>query len=234
MPHRLSFSGLGLSYHCGYSFREDVVYERKPVGRAAQLGTMVHSLVEAAVEGRSLVQDGPLASDALAVFNGPLKNYIESTRWDLCEVGLRYDADNDVCQDGPRRGERGYEGVAPLELPGTIDLVQINGDEALVVDLKTGKPPKDSVQLYAQAVAVTRRYGLKTARVQYARALKTKLEILNDEFLDPDRLDEEAGRIRHRLRTLPTSEPTPGEHCFICSYRDNCSEKQRVFGEERT
>jgi hypothetical protein len=220
-------SKLGIAHSCAYGFRRDVPAEPRAPGRAAQIGSLVHALVEAAVTGSSMTEDvdATLLAEAKEIFDGPLSEFVRSKKWTVCERGYRYDAENDVCVDGPRRGEAGYEDVPEMVLPGTVDLVIVDGCTGYVVDVKTGKPPTDSEQLHAQAVAISRRYGLSSVRVQYARALKTKLDLLNDEEFDADRLDHEAGRIRRVLRQLPMAEPNRSNaYCWRCDARGVCPE----------
>jgi hypothetical protein len=228
--HRLSLSKLSLAHICSYSFRADTPIVRRPPGRAAQVGSLVHTLAEAIV-GQTAYQgdvDPTLLSEAMGIASGPLADYLASEKWTGCEIGFRYDALTDVSKLGPRRGEPGYEDVGASVLPGTIDLVKVDGTKALLVDIKTGKPPRDAEQLYGQAVAVSRHYRLTEVKIAYARALKTKLEILNEEVLVEDRLDEEAGRIGGLLRRLPTAEPNRGDgkHCWFCEARPQCPEWQ--------
>ena len=215
--NRLSFSRLGLAAKCLYSFRPDVDVPERSSGRPAAIGRIVHALVEARVTGKAMADDvdANLLAEAMAIFEGPLLGFVDSRRWTVCEAGYRYDSRDDRCEDGPRRGEPGYDDVPSYVLHGTVDLVEVDREAstALVVDVKTGKPPSDAEQILGQGVAISRRFGVKTVRVQYARALKTKLDILNDEVLDEDRLDAEAGRIARRLRMLPMAEPNEGEWC---------------------
>ena len=222
-------SKLGTATKCLHGFRGDVPTFPRPTGDPAERGKIVHSLVESRVNGTPFSYDGSLTllAEAKAIFAGPLTGFVDSRKWTVCERGYRYDSVNDTCVDGPRRGEPGYEDVPDHVLYGTVDLVAIEGDTALVVDVKTGKPPKDPEQLYGQAVAISRRFGVPNARVMYARALKTKLELLDEELLDADRLDAEAGRIRRRLRLLPDAEPERGEWCWNCDTRPVCSKWPR-------
>ncbi len=221
-------SKLGLATKCLYGFRPDVRAPERASGRAAAIGRIVHSMVEAAVTGKSFADDvdATLIGEAKAIYDGPLSHFVTSTKWTICERGYRYDTSKDTCADGPRRGEPGYEDVPPSVLIGTVDLVQIEGDSATVYDVKTGKPPLDSEQLYGQAVSISRRYPVKTVKVAYARALKTKLDLLDEETLDVDRLDAEAGRIGKRLRMLPQAEPNPGEWCWRCDAWPVCPAKR--------
>jgi hypothetical protein len=231
MSHRLSFSRMALAHACSWSFREDVAAVERPSGRAARIGSAVHSMVECAVKGSAvaLAEDDDIVAEAKTIFDGPLSGFVASHEWTACELGLRLDADADACTIGPRRGEAGYGEVPAMVLPGTLDLVLVDGDKARIYDVKTGKMPEDNEQLYAQAVAVSRLYGVSKVEVAYARALKTKLQTDGVEVLDADRLDQEAGRIARVLRKLPTSQPVPGEAwCWKCSARGACP----AFGAE--
>ncbi len=229
MSHRLSMSRMGLARECLYGFRSDVRAMPRPVGRAALVGRLVHAMVEATVNKTAFPDDPDLTllAEAKAIFDGPLRGFINANEWNVCEKGYRYNTTTDTCVDGPRRGEPGYENVPDPVLPGTLDLVKLHPDLATVVDVKSGKPPTDSDQLCAQAVAISRRFNVKRVRVMYARALKTKLDLLSDEELDEDRLDAEAGRIARYLRVLPNAEPVPGDHCWKCDARPVCPAQPR-------
>jgi hypothetical protein len=218
-------SRLSLAHDCSYGFRSDVETFERPAGRPARVGVGVHSMVELARNGtvKALAEEPDIVAEAEAIFNGPLKAYVADGGWTHCEIGLRYDAENDVCADGPRRGEDGYGEVGAMVLPGTLDLLRIDGKRGKLRDVKSGKPPSDAEQLYGQAVAAARRFGLEEVEIGYARALKTKLQELNVEVLDAERLDVEAGRIARVLRRLPTAEPVPGDaYCWRCNARPAC------------
>lgn len=236
MSHSLSMSRLSLAHQCAYGFRADVESTERPAGRPARIGSAVHSMVECAVKGtaKAIAEDDDIVAEAQAIFEGPLSGFVRSQEWTACELGLRYDAEADACTLGPRRGEPGYDEVGDMVLPGTLDLVRVVERKAWVFDVKTGRMPEDKEQLYAQAVAVSRLYGVDTVEVAYARALKTKLQADDVEVLDADRLDEEAGRIARVLRRLPVSEPTPGEAwCWKCNARGACPAFGAARAEEK-
>jgi hypothetical protein len=210
---------------CLYGYRSDVPrFERAP-GEKAQIGTVVHALADQHVKGIS----GPFEADpkayaeAVELFNGPLRSWLDGRPWTASELGMRYDAERDEARVGPKRGEPGYRDLPPMVLPGTLDLVRVFGDEAWVPDLKTGSTSHAHVeQLYAQAVAVSRLYGVGTVHVGFAFVRKRKSPEPKWETLDADRLDEEAGRIRRVLRHLPVSQPQPGDWCWRCDARPAC------------
>lgn len=221
--HRLSMSRMSLALACSYSFRADVEVHERVVGRPALLGSAVHLLAECHVRKLPApVLDEDVRDEAHAIANGPLLKLLDSQDWTACEIGMRYRADVDESWGGPRRGDADYGNVGRMVLPGTLDLVLVRDADALVVDIKTGKVPGDSEQLYAQAVAVSRAYGAKRVEVGYAMARKTKCEIAAKEVLEADDLDAHAGRIAKLLRRLPMAEPQTGKHCWRCDARPSC------------
>lgn len=224
-------SKIWLAAICGWGFRPDInVVPREP-GKAARIGSCTHNLLARHVRPDLPREEYPdeILKAAEEIANGPIKAHVERASWLVVEQGFRYNAETDTSELGPRRGQPGYDDVDEMTLPGTTDFVAapsmtLDGN-GLVEDLKTGKPPETSDQLYAQAVAVSRRMGWKKIRVRYARALKTKMELLSEEVLDEDRLDEEAGKIRRVLRMIPTSDPVPGDHCWKCDAWQVCPAK---------
>ena len=214
---------------CLYPFRPDVDARERPPGKEARHGSATHKLMEqheAKKRGLEISLDGIDPSDLAAgkvLFEGPFRGWLDRHTWDACELGLRYDAENDTATIGPRRGEPGYEAIGPMVLAGTLDLVRIADGALWIPDLKTGK--KDNAhpeQLYAQAVAASRLYGITTAYVGFVFARKTKCDEPAWEALDADRLDAEAGKIRRKLRMIPDAEPVINPGCVYCNARHVC------------
>lgn len=227
MTNRLSMSGVPLAYLCGYAYRADLEVPARPSGKEARVGTVCHKLAECHVNKLDVSHedvDPHDLAEAMAIFQGPLRGKLDSRKWEACEIGLRYNAELDAATAGPRRGEPGYHDHGPMVLPGTLDLVAIADGALWVADLKTGKKQNaHAEQLYAQAVTASRYYGIDRAYVGFLFARKTKCDEPAWEPLDADRLDYEAGRIRRLLRTLPTAEPAPGDHCWRCDVgKDRC------------
>lgn len=230
--HHLSMSRLSLAHACSWSFRADAPQHPRPAGAPARIGSRTHKLMERYVKGGGLLEICPADADeetreAFAFFSPPVRGFLASISWTACEIGLRYDSQTDTCTAGPRRGEPGYDEIAPTVLPGTLDLVAVEGGVVTVADLKTGKHVTDREQLYGQAVAASRYFGVPRARVAYVYARKTKCDPPEWEELDADRLDEEAGRIARVMRRLPVAEPVPGDYCWRCDSRPSCP----AFGE---
>jgi len=217
-------SKIDLAHLCQYGFRPDVERFPRAPGDAALIGTDFHALAEHHVKG---TQPPMVREEARRLYESPVKAFLDSVKWTACEIGLEYDAENDTARPCVRRGEPGYEDVGPMALRGTLDLVRVytvdGVDVADVIDLKTGK--KDNCktdQLYAQAVAVSRSFGIRKLRIAFAYVRKTKFDPPVFEELDEDRLDEEAGRISRTLRRLPMAEPNRGDWCWRCDARPAC------------
>lgn len=225
--HLLTMSRMARAHVCPYPFRIDVEQQPRPSGKEARAGSVTHYRTAVHLKadvGPLLETDPTIIATGDAIFNGPLRTWLDTTTWTHCEVGLCYDASADDCTDSPRRGEPGYEDVGPMQLRGTLDLVRVEADRLVLRDLKTGKPPTDREQLYAQAVAASRRWKRNVVEIGYTRALKTKVEELDVETLDADRLDEEAGRIARVLRRLPMAEPFVNDKCDWCDAKAACPE----------
>lgn len=237
--HRLTMSRMARAHACSFPFRIDVEVRERPSGKEARVGVGVHAYVDSVVKGlaheaalrvvEDVVSDPTEAAVAKSICEGPLRAWLASTEWTRSEVGLLYSAAADAAIDGPRRGDDGYEDVSAMELRGTLDLVRIEPARIVLRDAKTGKPPADREQLYAQAVAASRRWGKNVVEIGYVRALKTKVEELDVETLDADRLDEEAGRIARVLRRLPVAQPVVNDKCDWCEAKGACPE----YGAER-
>lgn len=224
--HHLSMSRTALAKICSWSFRADAPQSPRPSGAPARIGTHVHKLIEVYVKQGVVLDvlpgDPAEVAEAKALFSKPLRAYLDSVKWTACEIGLRYNARTDTTKLGPRRGEPGYEDVSADELPGTLDLVHVDGDEAMVLDAKSGKLVTDREQLYAQAVAVSRLYGVSTVKVGYLYARKTKCDAPELETLDADALDMHAGALSKVVRRLPIAAPVAGDHCWRCDSKPAC------------
>jgi len=223
--HRLTISRMARAHVCAFPFRIDVPVRERPGGKEARIGTVFHwnSAKRKGVDVGPLKEtDTTIIAAGNAISEGPVAGWLDSTEWTHVEVGLCFDAAADECSDSPRRGEPGYEDVGPMQLRGTLDLVRVEADRIVIRDLKSGKPPSDREQLYAQAVAASRRWGKNIVEIGYTRALKTKVEELDVETLDADRLDEEAGRIARVLRRLPTAQPVVNDKCDWCDAKGAC------------
>lgn len=233
--HHLSMSKMSLAHLCAWSFRADSPQHPRPVGAPARIGSGVHACMEHYVKHGKVLSDLPKmapeeAAEALAFFSPPVQAFLDSIPWSACEIGLRYDAQADDAELGPRRGEKGYAELGAMVVPGTLDLVANEPDIVTVVDLKSGKKQADREQLYTQAVAAARFYKKPAARVAYVYARKTKCDPPDWEYLDADALDMHAGRISRLLRKLPMAEPVADAeaYCWRCDSRPSCP----AFGAE--
>jgi hypothetical protein len=229
---------------CLYGFRDDVERVERTPGRAAQIGSLVHKLAECHLTGESVSMtdlDPEVVAEALALFNGPLKDWLEPWRGAYIEKGLRYDAEQDIARFGPRRGDEGYDRHGAMVLKGTLDLARIEAGEAWVVDLKSGKKENaHQEQLMAQAVAfsrlpVARTMDVRKVHVAFAFARKVRMPEVEYVTLNADDLDAAAGKIRRALRLLPTSQPQTGDYCWRCDARPMCpawaDERDAMRGE---
>ncbi len=226
--HRLSMSRVPLAYLCSYPFAGSRRWEERPSGKEARVGTHTHKRAECHLKGTKFDDtkgDPSDLAESKALFDGPLKGWLESRKWTASEIGLRYDASTDTTTIGPRRGEPGYDDVGPTILPGTLDLVEQSDGVLEVWDLKTGQTRyAHAEQLNVQGLAAARLYGVERVKVGFLFIRKTKLIEQPMGELDANRLDEECGRVARVLRRLDVVQPNPGDWCeYRCPMgRANC------------
>ena len=228
--HRMSMSKTDMP--CNYWARGDVAYEEAPSGLPARVGTGAHLIVEhwhKEIAPPELPED--IAADAKK-FAAQWIKWLEPRRDRIlmCEIGIRYDADNDRAVIGPKRGEPGYDDHGPMVMKGTLDLVMRGEDGVLeVLDGKTGK--KDychDEQLHVQALSVSRLKRENRIRVGFLFPRKTKCDDPVMHELDGDRLDREAGRVHRLLKTLPTTQPNSGDWCWRCPLKGTCPAWEKI------
>lgn len=235
--HRLSMSKMNLAIHCAYGFRLDVESTERPPGDMARRGSAAHALVEDWYwerEPRDLTSfslEAVLTGEAKRIATQMIK-WLEPKRARIlhCEIGLRYDAENDRAAIGPKRGEPGYDDVGAMVLPGTLDLALRGEDGVLeVIDIKTGKAKYvNDEQVDVQGLALARHLRETSVRVGFIYPRLTKCDEPEMRALDENALDVHAGIVHGLLRHLPMAEPQPGigagGWCWKCDARPNCPE----------
>jgi hypothetical protein len=220
--HRLSFSRL---LPCLWWARGDVDCPDDPPGPKARIGTLVHRMSEAhSGLGRAFTQDGAdlhELAEALNIFNGPLKGWVEawvaSPGEHFVEARVRYDADAGDVFDAPRRDDPAYQPPGAMQMTGEMDFTTVLHDAIETIDLKTGQERNSNEsQLRGYSVLAARKWNRPLVRSAFLYARKTKVKLTPWIEMDADSLDAEAGKIRRSLRTLPEATRTKGEHCYRC------------------
>lgn len=215
---KLTASSVASALRCAYPYRPGVRTVPRPSGPAALMGTDVHTAIELALAGKTMVWgDQPHAQDAA-------RHAVQAVSWiksfgapTHVEQGFVYDGRNDLATWGPRRGEPGYNDTPSHAIRGTLDLAWVANDVAYLADIKTGKTQNAHVeQLLMQALAVSRVTGVKVVRVGFLFTRLTKVLPPEWQELDEDALDAFAGRLHRLSRTLPMAQATPNEGCKWC------------------
>jgi hypothetical protein len=219
--HRLSMSRIPLAYLCSYPFAPGRDWDERPPGKEARIGTHTHKRSECHLKGTKFDDskgDPTELAESQALFQGPLRGWLEARSWNASELGVRYDSANDKTVIGDGRSKSGYLDIDSWVLPGTIDLIEHDNGELRVWDLKTGQTRyAHPEQLHVQGLAAARLYGVDRVKVGFLFVRKTKLIEECVETMDANRLDEECGRVSRVLRRLHVAQPTPGDWCeFRC------------------
>ena len=245
--HRLSASKRKLGRSCLYWARDDVALPEDPSAGAA-VGSALHQSADEDVSEDAL-RDGwrPGADlDAIAERWGlsPLEreklfllhdvwaewwsSFASAEGW-RTEVPFAFDVATGRARALPCRGPRDYSACSSTEVPGTIDALRIDPAEgvAVVLDLKTGRPPKRASdyidQLAFGALCATRVHGLERARVVLAHVPERGV-FVDEAELDAFDLDAAAADLPRVLGAISTAEPNPGLHCreLFCPARACC------------
>ena len=229
--HWLSPSGWALAEECLYWANGDLYHDRGAPGGAALVGTCVHSMAEAYTKGmigfgefESINFDGifsKYAPEVVAVAKPifeSLKGWLKkSYKWTHCETGFLYDAETDTSKEWVRRGMDGYHDHGPMQVPGTIDLLALDGTTAIIFDIKTGKKQNShESQLKIQAIGMARLLGVTTCKVGFVYPRKTKVDQVDIGLYMTFELDKIAAEVKATLARVPISTPTPGLHCWRC------------------
>lgn len=226
MKHTLSMSNVNLALLCAYSYTGSVELSPRSPGAKTRRGTGAHGLIEDWFWKRTpRAVDEDVAGEARRIADQMIR-WLEPKRDRIlhCEVGLRYDAENDDSTVGPKRGEDGYADVGAMVLPGTLDLVLRGEDGVLeVLDVKTGdKRYVHNEQVETQGLAVARLLREKRVRVGFVYPRLTKCDEPEMWEMDETSLDVHAGIVHGLMRHLPVAQPEPGEWCWRCDARPNC------------
>lgn len=122
------------------------------------------------------------------------------------------------------------------EIPGTADVVSLEGGNVLVLDYKTGwtdyGPTKLNWQLSFYALCAARAYGCESARVGIVRIREdgsTWLDMAELDFFDLedfafklDRLIQQESEARAALEAGRAVKTRMGEHCRRCAALGQC------------
>jgi hypothetical protein len=228
----LTASHLGLAAACAYWLRDDApppLPEEPSADR--DHGTHVHAAVACALLAQPWIPPANLtdiAIDRVRREAGHAQRWVDEQGYELHwpEVGYRANPGRGTARVASGRGPKGYVDVQEGEIPVTVDLVATSpGAPALVLELKTGRPPPaHASEVRTAALAVARAGGMSevTAVLLYADEEGARGEA---EALDAFALADHEADLRALIAGLSARpDPTPGPHCIAlyCSARHAC------------
>lgn len=255
MRHHLSASRIGVARRCLWWARPDVVLPERETTEASELGTALHEAAEEHAEDleedlRAAAADGDIAAIAERRGLAPAKaaelralydawrdwwaTYSGGAPW-RAEVPFAIDLATGEARELPSTGQRDYSAARETEIPGTVDVVLVEEDEAVVVDLKTGRPPKRVSMYWDQllhgAIAARRVLGAERVRVVIAHVTPDGVET-DKAALDGFDLDLALAELRATFAgAIESAEPRPGPHCKGCPAAAVCPETSRALAE---
>lgn len=200
------------------------------MGEPAQTGTALHSMVESMITGRAVhIPGGADKTRAMAMMQAFAEwwaTFHRGLTWSS-ETAYAFDVETGAVRLLPSKSHRDYSDLRASEIPGTDDLSVIDGDEAIVVDLKTGRPEnvdRADVNDQLRFLALCRSRISPVSRVRVVLAFVQPTHVWTDEAtFDLFDLSDYEESLRKTARSISGwSPPQPGKPCSRCSAVSVC------------
>lgn len=238
----LSGSKLALLNHCLYPYRQDVVHPADPPGPQAQFGSCMHTLTEFQIRGTPMPLDEAMRIHGVPESERPRVAAVWSVvlswladnqmlGWHP-EQALAWDWRTDTARLLARAEHRAYD-ITADEVPTTLDVATMSGDEAVAIDFKFGRSELDTYASQAEFVALAwqRASGAAQARSRFVRFDEEGTEERSWSF-DELALDAMSSRLSERIQAAHGEpQPEPGPHCsdMYCPARASCPATMAVM-----
>lgn len=231
---RPSASSLALLDSCSWWARDEVPAAPRVETDYQALGTAVHAAIEVTLDAGEPVLDEltgllwDVGLDELLTAYRAWREWCDeqSGAWDA-EVAVAWDRESDTAREMTVSSHRAYS-LTPLEIPGTMDALALEGRTATVYDWKIGDdwqgytaPARENRQLALYALAVSRLYELDEVTVCIVHIASDGLWVDSHTY-DAFDLDALAHAFRAALDAVSESVPVPGAHCGRCPAAVHC------------
>lgn len=232
----LSGSGLHRAALCPAS---GALPQANNIGEEGTIGSVIHkyALVDHPKHGQAkALEMAPEAyrkqcedMDMTGLYNLGLSSY-------MAEVAFAISTQTGDARELPSNGARDYGSALPAEIPGTADLVRVDGDIVHIRDLKTGwyqdlKHWQDQMTFYAVCAASAHKCERATVAVWLAPPGMRAKEIGYKELSVDDLAAahtkiintwHEVGFVRACIAAGETPDVTTGAHCRYCPAFTSC------------
>jgi hypothetical protein len=230
---RATMSKTGLLLECQRWAREDVAWTERTDTFASAAGTGTHSRTEGMVDGAVSLAD--CANDT----ERALHAYVSDRRRAfgmslLSEVPFAWDPAFDTARQLEKGAPREYRGARPTEFCGTVDMVALDGNSAIVWDLFTGRDWSHKIQQQrALAVAVARAWNVSTVTWVIVHAADGQVTEVQSETMGAFELAAMAAMMLDALLGIANAGPIPGSHCTEqwCPHIAACPATQSAVAE---
>ena len=132
-----------------------------------------------------------------------------------------------------------YDKDELIEFRGSIDRLDIKGDEVIIVDYKTSRhPPNDKFldnsfkQLYLYGIAIQKQERFKSIKRIKVKLIYPYTGIIIDRVLTKESVEETKNHYIDLIKTLKKDKKftqKPGFRCFSCGYRRICPELSATY-----
>lgn len=222
-----SLSKAALAKHCRYPFRPDVVVPADTSeSEERDTGNDCHAAAAALINGRLRVEPVMDATNRTWAHMAKWIRENYQASW-VAEVALAWDPEADTARVLGVDIGREYEahGLTGDEVPGTCDLVSVEGDIVCVYEFGTGFDIGHKMeQLRLQCVAAARAYGKDRVIGQLLQFRDDGVHPWAPIHLDGFDLSVIAGEFAELRAGIPTAEPAVSDACvdLFCDARTVC------------
>lgn len=200
-------------------------YGREPAGPAAQAGTECHAVAEYILRRGGTPLTMGISAQRWGEIEPLVWPYVERVRAICAEAEMLHGSFTLMIERTLSTGVR--------DCWGTLDAAVVAGNEAWIVDLKTGGErvlAEENPQLLTYAVAIKRMCrGIEHFHLEISQPRDTEMP-LKQWTCDARRVDRHRGEIRAAVRAATgpgTLRPEVGEHCRYCPAAGTCPERNR-------
>jgi len=211
-----TFKCCQLQYYAKYELKM-----RDDAGPAAWFGTAVHTVLERIVKDKKVPDIAAICKENKVTDTDGVKNLVTKT------IQNGYLAKPDIIVDAEYEFDINLD--KDVEIYGLIDRLDVDGEQATVIDIKTGKKHYTKKELATNyqakmyALAVQQNFPkVKNIDVIFWFVRKQERQLLQFTLDDCKADKKDIIGIYHEIKNIKDPVPTKYKYCSYCVYNDKC------------